>query len=1292
MTVPTPGRPNPYVGPRAFESDERLYGRDSEVLNLRDLLIAERIVLLHSPSGAGKTSLIQAGLLREMKERRFTVLPVVRLNTPTTIESANRYLFSTLETLDQKRSDGHHASPAALASMDLDTYLAGWPNESGMRDVQVLIFDQFEEVLTLDPADLEGKDAFFGQLGKALEHPRRWALFAIREDYLGKLEPYLDLIPTRLSTTFRLDLLGEEAARQAIQEPAGALNVTFTEAAATALVNDLRRVRIQQGGETIEKPGPYVEPVQLQVVCRSLWGNLPPEATEIQVADIAGYGDIDAALATYYAESIRLAMAQAKEANAPVSERTLRDWVEHSLITEQGFRGLVLPGSEGSGSPPGVAIQALIDAHLVRAEQRLNATWYELTHDRLIGPIKRNNLAWREQHLILVQRRAMEWIAAGRPSGLLFDGPLLEEAHGWAAENDADVTPTEREFLKACEALDQANLRERRRNLLLRGLSVIAMLACIAALIFGLLMLRESRVSEEAKSSAQAGATSVAFANVTATLALGEAVNAQATTTIVLATAVVAEKTATSALGLAIKQQTSEAVNAAANAQSTALTVENQTIQRAKEAADQESKARAIALASISNLNVDPERSLLLVLESLKINRTQEGETALRRAIVASRVRTRLDEPSNRMSSAAFAQDDNHVITAGGDGKAMVWDRSRSTRPSPDTAVHLIDDATDLAGVAMSPDGTRAAVVGANGVGRIWNAQTWQPIANLDVGQQNLTSVAFSANSTQLLTTSDDGVVRLWQAANGAAVTTSSGAPVILRHPSAVWGGDFSPDGQRVVTASADRLARIWDATNGTQLSVLEGHGDEVMTAVFSPDGQQVLTASLDATARLWSVDASGMWQTRLVLSGHTYAVASAAFSPDGTRVVTASHDRSARIWDTATGRLVTELRGHTSVVKDAIFNKDGRLVVTASWDGTARVWEWEASTERSVVRPLAHSQPLMSAVFSPTGDTIVTSSWDHIARIWRWQPPADATERAMIAHPGEVWSAAFSPDGQTLVTGDQEGERHGVARVWSWTSDTTQPKHELPHDGVVYTVAWSPVVQHVGWSPTERLIATASGDATVGIWRASTGEPVARIDQHTDQVTSAAFSPTEPLLVTTSRDQTSRVWDLSVPESPRLVALIPDTHWVDSGSFSPDGKLLITASHDGTARVRQVSRTDQWPIVATLWGHQLFVNTAVFSPDGRLVVTASTDRTARVWDTTTWQSIATLTGHTAEVRSAEFSPDGTYIITAGMDNTARIYACGDEACGAVDDIVRLAEGSRLTRSLTEDERQQYLK
>ena len=70
MTTTARAHTNPYVGPQSFRRGDALYGRDREVADLLDLLIAERVVLLHSPSGAGKTSLIQARLLPAARGRR----------------------------------------------------------------------------------------------------------------------------------------------------------------------------------------------------------------------------------------------------------------------------------------------------------------------------------------------------------------------------------------------------------------------------------------------------------------------------------------------------------------------------------------------------------------------------------------------------------------------------------------------------------------------------------------------------------------------------------------------------------------------------------------------------------------------------------------------------------------------------------------------------------------------------------------------------------------------------------------------------------------------------------------------------------------------------------------------------------------------------------------------------------------------------------------------------------------------------------------------------------------------
>ena len=56
----------------------------------------------------------------------------------------------------------------------------------------------------------------------------------------------------------------------AIRESARRQGADFSRETAHHLIDDLRRVRVQRGGHRLDELGPYIEPVQLQVVCRRL--------------------------------------------------------------------------------------------------------------------------------------------------------------------------------------------------------------------------------------------------------------------------------------------------------------------------------------------------------------------------------------------------------------------------------------------------------------------------------------------------------------------------------------------------------------------------------------------------------------------------------------------------------------------------------------------------------------------------------------------------------------------------------------------------------------------------------------------------------------------------------------------------------------------------------------------------------------------------------------------------------------------------------------------------------------
>jgi hypothetical protein len=501
--------PNPYVGPRAFKYGETLYGRDREVQALLDLLIAERLVMLYSPSGAGKSSLLQAGLIPELERENFHVLPVIRvslqrLDGGVLPPAANRYLFSVLLSLEEGVPAASQQPAEELAHSNLAGYLQWRGADLGDEaDNRVLIFDQFEEILTLDPTDRPAKTAFFRQLGTVLRDRRYWALFALREDHIAGLDPFLPLLPTRLKTTFRLDLLGEAAAREAIQQPARQAGIDFTDAAAGRLVDDLREIRLQQqaDGVVTAQPGPWIEPVQLQVVCRRLWDRLPTGATAIEAVAVEGIGNVNEALAGYYAERV-----EAAAADTGVSEWRIRDRCERQLITAQGLRGQVLRGAGHSQGLDNRAIAGLVDAHLVRTEQRRGATWYELAHDRLIGPVKQDNAAWRETHLSVLQQQAALWEQQSRLEALLLRDTALVEAETWAAVHPEALTDSEHNFLVHSRKLQDLTERERRRERRLRQLVILLVVLSLLATWVAVFGFRNYLKANEQTSIAKAAA------------------------------------------------------------------------------------------------------------------------------------------------------------------------------------------------------------------------------------------------------------------------------------------------------------------------------------------------------------------------------------------------------------------------------------------------------------------------------------------------------------------------------------------------------------------------------------------------------------------------------------------------------------------------------------------------------------------------------------------------------------------------------------------------------------------
>jgi len=461
---------NPFVGPRPLGPGDPIFGRDREIRELRRMLSAERIVLLCSPSGAGKSSLISAGLIPELQDRFDVWLPTrVSLKPEDEVHAANRYVWSAAVGLEEQVPERLRRKPESFAASSLTEYVKDRPRRPGAPESIVLVFDQFEEILRTDPVDEKGRREFFRQLGDLLTDPNIWALFALREDFLAPLDRYCATLPTHLRYRYRIDLLGPEAAADAMEKTAQRgfeagsgkplEHAAFANDAMEKLVTDLSANSL------------YIEPLQLQVVCRGLWDRLPPGTSQISAQQVSEFANVTGALAKYYAGKMTEIAA-----GDLARERALRDWIESKLIARDGARGLVRRGEALGWEPDARLIQQVVDTHLVRAEQRAGAIWYELAHDRLVKPVRKDNAEWRDKHLAHVQKVATLWADQDKPSGLLMTGAALRDARRWAKQNPEAVTSVETEFLQASRA------KNRTRQILQAGVLVMAVLLIALAI------------------------------------------------------------------------------------------------------------------------------------------------------------------------------------------------------------------------------------------------------------------------------------------------------------------------------------------------------------------------------------------------------------------------------------------------------------------------------------------------------------------------------------------------------------------------------------------------------------------------------------------------------------------------------------------------------------------------------------------------------------------------------------------------------------------------------------------
>ncbi|KAJ6452005.1 WD40 repeat-like protein [Mycena vitilis] len=265
------------------------------------------------------------------------------------------------------------------------------------------------------------------------------------------------------------------------------------------------------------------------------------------------------------------------------------------------------------------------------------------------------------------------------------------------------------------------------------------------------------------------------------------------------------------------------------------------------------------------------------------------------------------------------------------------------------------------------------------------------------------------------------------------------------------------------------------------------------------------------------------------------------------------------------------------------------------------------------------------------------------------------ATVAVLEGHTSMVLSVVFSPDGKHIVSGS--GDRS--VRIWDAESGEQLGDPLEGHTGVVKSVAFSPDGKH---------IVSGSSDKSLQIWDAESGEQLGGpLEGHTDCVWSVAFSPDGKHIVSGSGDKSLRIWDA---ESGEQLGgpLEGHTDGVWSVAFSPDGKHIVSGSGDRSVRIWDAESGEQ--LGDPLEGHTGVVKSVAFSPDGKHIVSGSVDKSLQIWDAESGEQLGDpLEGHTAWVLSVAFSPDGKHIVSGSGDKSLRIWDAesGEQLCDPLE-------------------------
>jgi hypothetical protein len=513
----------PFPGLVAYRERDAatFFGRSREVGQLAHRLRKESALAVVGASGAGKSSLVFAGLvprLREQASWRLLELrpgsdPMATLDVLLEAITEETRTLSTEAPLEGDNPWATAKNPAPPTPATLHLRLLELAQLARQR--VLLVVDQLEELYTLcaDPTQREAFMDALAHCADAPDDPVRLVV-TVRDDFLGQLaweRPVLVLRPP-----------GPQALRGALTEAFAAARYEAPEVVAR-LVESVR-----------DEPAPL--PL-LQFTARLLWDERDVERRTIPLEAFESLGGVGGVLATRADEVL---------SRLPPGGREVARQLLLRLITEQGTRR-PLPRERalaGLGEVAEPVLEQLTAARLLVQSQGPSGTQVDLAHETLIHAWSTLN-RWlydaraELRHAAHVEDAAALWAERTHDESGLLGKDALRQVEGL---QHTALSPRARAYVEASRARIDAReaqaVRVRRR--VVGGSVAVAAAATLAAIVLARAETEASQardVAEEAEARAVAANAGVAWERGEALLARAQLRSALETADVVEARA-----------------------------------------------------------------------------------------------------------------------------------------------------------------------------------------------------------------------------------------------------------------------------------------------------------------------------------------------------------------------------------------------------------------------------------------------------------------------------------------------------------------------------------------------------------------------------------------------------------------------------------------------------------------------------------------------------------------------------------------------------------------------------------